>query len=201
MSTCRSALLVAMIVCVAGAVVLGDVGARVQTPVKVEAEAVKAIPGITAENYPSVNGSTSTTPLSHLLALRALGIRGKFRPATNAERMFGGPLLRVVPHGGRIMAEPHVLPRHEGTHGAYVSLIGAKSHMILVARGPSEDELKAAAEQKVELDVRPRGECALLRLQHTSDRFVQVYDPRLVLAAARERQHLERKFTCLLPRL
>jgi len=124
---------------------------------------VTPIPGITPDNYPRVNGSTSTTPLGHLLALRALGYRGELRPSTTAQRLIGGPPVKVEPVGppatslyirGELQLF-HTKARHEGTHAAYVSLITGKSQMILVARKPSDDEIKEAAERNVELDIRP----------------------------------------------
>lgn len=42
-----------------------------------------------------------------------------------------------------------------GTHGAYVNLIEDNADFILVARPPSEDELQAAQENGVLLDVQP----------------------------------------------
>jgi hypothetical protein len=42
---------------------------------------------------------------------------------------------------------------HSGTHGAYVNLIEGNANFILVARLPSEDELQAAQESGVVLDV------------------------------------------------
>lgn len=48
-----------------------------------------------------------------------------------------------------------MVTRHTGTNPAYLNLIAGKADLILVARAPSEDELKAARGQGVEFDVRP----------------------------------------------
>jgi phosphate transport system substrate-binding protein len=44
--------------------------------------------------------------------------------------------------------------QHSGTHGSYMSLIEGQSDFILVARLPSDDELRAARTRWVELDPR-----------------------------------------------
>jgi phosphate transport system substrate-binding protein len=49
----------------------------------------------------------------------------------------------------------HLLVRHTGTHGAWVNLVERKADLILVARAPSPDETKLAAEKGVELEFVP----------------------------------------------
>ena len=51
-------------------------------------------------------------------------------------------------------AELGLHTRHNGTHGSYVNLIQRKARMILVARRPSEDEVKLAGQRGVELAIR-----------------------------------------------
>jgi ABC-type phosphate transport system substrate-binding protein len=44
--------------------------------------------------------------------------------------------------------------QHSGTHGAYMSLIEGQSDLVLVARPPSDDELRAARARWVDLELR-----------------------------------------------
>ena len=53
-----------------------------------------------------------------------------------------------------------------GTHGSYVQLTEGDADVIVVARGPSEDELALAVEKSVELDVRPVALDAFVFLRH-----------------------------------
>lgn len=136
------------------------------------------IPGVTAENYPWVNGSTSTGPLGALLAAHALGLNADMRMVTFHEprAMVTFPLgcdAERLDTYARLGQSRH----HIGTHEAYMSLLaptpkppvskpasaeptpGVAYHgptdLILVAREPSEDELGFAKKAKIEMEVRP----------------------------------------------
>lgn len=84
-------------------------------------------PAFTPETYPAIDGSTVTIPLSEALAGRLMDL----------------PLDE---------ARQYVL--HNKTHPAYVNLIYGKADLIFVT-GPSEEELKLAEDQGVELEVIP----------------------------------------------
>jgi phosphate transport system substrate-binding protein len=56
-----------------------------------------------------------------------------------------------------------------GTHGSYVQLIEGNADVIVVARGPSGDELALAEEKDVRLDVRPVALDAFVFLRHTDN--------------------------------
>jgi phosphate transport system substrate-binding protein len=138
-----------------------------------EVASVGQVPGVTAENYPGVNGSTSTRPLGHLLAARTIGLPAELRRLTDpvhravnmgfsALRTDGqNPVCVVPPLESDVRQIPlyydiaRTKARHYGTHGAYVSLSSGSSAMILVARKPSEDELQAAQGKRVKSDARP----------------------------------------------
>lgn len=105
-----------------------------------------------ALDYPSVDGSTSAHPLQVLLACRILGV-----PCVWQESWALGTTRRLVPDLS-FEESPQLVERinsiwHSGTHGAYVNLIEGNADFILVARLPSEDELQAARESGVVLDV------------------------------------------------
>ena len=56
-----------------------------------------------------------------------------------------------------------------GTHGSYVQLIEDQADVIIVARAPSEDELKLAEDEGVKLDARPVAMDAFVFLRHTDN--------------------------------
>lgn len=79
----------------------------------------------TEENYPVIDGSTATIPLSEAFKAEFLGKDIK-----------------------------DVTVNHNKTHSAYVNLINGEADLILVTY-PSEDELKLAKDKNVELEVIP----------------------------------------------
>ena len=79
------------------------------------------------KSLPRIDGSTATIPLSEGIACALLGVS-----AEDATKII----------------------HHNTTHNAYVNLIEGKADIIFVT-APSEEELKLAAEKKLELDVVP----------------------------------------------
>ncbi|OEH86849.1 hypothetical protein BHU72_00865 [Desulfuribacillus stibiiarsenatis] len=97
-----------------------------------------ATPKFTLENYPKVDGSTVTIPLSEAVAAK----------------LTGSTLEQV---------RPYIL--HNKTHEAYVNLIEKKADIIFVT-SPSEDELALAKEKGIELEVIPIVSEAFVFLTH-----------------------------------
>jgi phosphate transport system substrate-binding protein len=95
----------------------------------------------TLENYPRVDGSTVTIPLSEALAARLIQL----------------PIEEV---------RPYIL--HNKTHEAYVNLIENKTDLIFVT-SPSEEELALAATYDVELEVIPVVSEAFVFLTHANN--------------------------------
>ncbi len=105
-----------------------------------------------ARDYPKVDGSTSTKPLHTVIACKTFGVRCAWLESPLfGERNFGPDLMQSLsPEANKVFQAT----LHTGTNSAYINLIEGKADLILVARAPSEDELKAAKEKRVELDVR-----------------------------------------------
>jgi phosphate transport system substrate-binding protein len=106
-----------------------------------------------AGDYPKVDGSTSAHPLQVIVACKVFDVPYVWQPQflTNLRGVFPSPEYEGPP-------EPVVTIfniQHSGTHDAYVNLIEGNADFILVARQPSEDELNAASQNGVALDVRP----------------------------------------------
>ena len=84
-------------------------------------------PEFTKENYPKVDGSTATIPLSQNIAKELLSLSKE-----DAEKFV----------------------KHNTTHNAYVNLIDGKADIIFVTE-PSADELKLVKDKGIELEVVP----------------------------------------------
>jgi phosphate transport system substrate-binding protein len=121
------------------------------TPAPTATPAVKPDLALIARDYPRVDGSTSTKPLHAVIACKAFGVRCAWQEPPFSERMIGPDKMQSLsPEANRVFQ----VTLHNGTNPAYLNLIQGKADLILVARAPSEDELKAAKENQVELDVR-----------------------------------------------
>lgn len=128
------------------------------------------ISGIGARNYPKVDGSTSAYPLQIMIACEILEVRCAW-----TEGDFFSSTRRVAPVESLLATDEHGAIFnlfHNGTHGAYMNLIEKNADLILVAREPSSDEMKAADNAGVRLDLRPVALDAFVFLVH-SDNPVQ----------------------------
>jgi ABC-type phosphate transport system substrate-binding protein len=124
----------------------------------------------TLDNYPNVDGSTSTQPLQTIMACKLFGMpsdwfhnegadtRGLW-PSTAHELLYGGAFdqlsLDQLNHQTAVCHLINGLVHTHGTSQAYINLIEARADLIFAARSPSEDELDRAGKRGVGLDARP----------------------------------------------
>ena len=105
--------------------------------------------GITFEDYPKLDGSTSTNPLLSIIACKLLGVPYSWmQNIENTYYIYPDPdkAYAVSPNFYDI-----VYYMTTGTHGSYMNLIEKKADLILVARTTSEDEKAHADELGVNL--------------------------------------------------
>ena len=95
------------------------------------------IEGITMENYPRVDGSTSTNPLNYIIAARLLGLDYEWIDGI-------GMGIREVMFTSQIPLDFRMKFQSSQTHGAIINLIDNKTDLIIVARKMSADEKKYA---------------------------------------------------------
>ena len=97
--------------------------------------------GFTLDNYPKVDGSTSTDPLNVLIACKLIGIKNQWTRGKNG--MFIEPLLKSTNNIKKFEARV----KSSQTHQSFINLIDKKADLILSARKMSPDE-KAHADSK-----------------------------------------------------
>lgn len=116
-------------------------------------------------DYPRVDGSTSTHPLSVLVACKINRVPYRWETPPALERT-------VFPAGedSSISSWIEKNIQHHGTHEAYMNLISGKAELILVARAPSIRETESASQHGVSFDVRPIALDALVFVVHKSNR-------------------------------
>lgn len=106
-------------------------------------------------DYPRVDGSTSARPLQRVIAAEVHGLPWMWMYA-DAYFIAAGLAQTDIGHMDRVIAAESIFGiRHNGTHDAYMNLIAGDAEFILVARQPSQDEIDAAQNAGVTLDVQP----------------------------------------------
>jgi phosphate transport system substrate-binding protein len=113
--------------------------------------------GAIAADYPKVDGSTSAHPLQTTIACYILEVECEWWEEDgflfDSTRRYL-PKMSVAEEDADLANQVFGI-NHSGTHGAYVNLIEGEADIILVAREPSEDELRDAEREGIVLDVQP----------------------------------------------
>lgn len=107
---------------------------------------------LTIDNYPKVDGSTSTHPLQVLIACKILGVEYSWVPSWFDETYRIWPSFDEKPDIAQFILDSIV---HNGTHSSYVNLIKGKADIIIVAREASDDEINLADSAGVKLTTTP----------------------------------------------
>jgi phosphate transport system substrate-binding protein len=107
------------------------------------------IEGLTADNYPSVDCSTSASPLQTIIYCELLGLKYKWEQNLAWDNVF------YVWPDIEDFTKYYERTKVSGTHGAYMSLIKKQSDLILVAREPSNDEMDTLTADGVALSIIP----------------------------------------------
>lgn len=104
-------------------------------------------PEISAENFPKLDGSTSAEPILAQIACKFLDVSCQWVEWLGGDR-------RLVPELTNF-SEDFPSTGASGTHQAYLNLIEGKVDLILVAREPSQDELRLSAGVGKGLEIKP----------------------------------------------
>ena len=101
-------------------------------------EEIAGIEGISFENYPKVDGSTSSSPLNRMVACKLLGIRYEWGPWGILFEWNVYPDPEDVPEKHENFFRERV--KNSQTHGAFMNLIDGNVDIILTHRTVSPDE-------------------------------------------------------------
>jgi phosphate transport system substrate-binding protein len=119
---------------------------------------------VTIDNFPRVDGATSTLPLDMIIACELLGVPWHWASGSGE----GSWENFVEPEGPLADAIKAKIVHHK-THDAYLNLIDAKTDVIFQASLPSVDELAYASSRGVTLEPVPIALDALVFLLHPSN--------------------------------
>lgn len=137
------------------------------------------IENLNTDNYPRVDGSTSTEPLQMLIACKLFGIGYDWRyypfSVNYSHRLV--PSCESNPDLCKFLNERI---RHSGTHSAFESLINNHTDLILVARMASNDERDLADSLGVELIETPVALDALVFLNHNDNPVRNLTTPEIL---------------------
>ena len=126
---------------------------------------LRIIDGFTLDNYPRVDGSTSTEPLNTLIACKLLGIRYQW-----VKTPYGGP-WRIEPifRSNNNSSNFSQLIRSSQTHNSFINLINGQADIILSARKMSDDEKALANTAGVGLIETPIALDAFIFIVHSNN--------------------------------
>lgn len=135
-----------------------------------------SIPGLTIDNFPFIDCSTSTSPLRDLVLFDLLGIKSYWGMDFISGSMY--QLYFELPAGIVPFTDEHVrftdrlreLRVYNGSHDAYVNLIDGATHLIIDSRDISRDERQEAQEKGVEIETKPLAWDALVFIVNPNNR-------------------------------
>jgi phosphate transport system substrate-binding protein len=153
---------------------------------KMELQDTQDIEKLIREDFPLLDGSTSTLPLQVKLACDIFGVKYKWTSEKQhgVQRTIILDMSKPVPDKARATIDEI---KHNMTHDAYVNIIEGKASLALIARLPSPDEIELAQSARVELDMTPVALDAFVFLAHvdnpvkslTMDQVRSVYSGRI----------------------
>lgn len=123
-----------------------------------------SIAGISTQNYPVVDGSTSTSPLQNLIACKLLGIPYVWQPGIFSDWQLQ-PVFDKIPSG----FDYHKRILTSTTNGSFLNLINKKADFIIAARTMSADEKDSAAKAGITLVETPIALDAFIFIVHPSN--------------------------------
>ena len=140
------------------------------------AEADFSVPGLTLDNFPFIDCSTSTSPLRDMVMYKLLDI-----PYYWGLNFISGAEYQLyydLPAGMVTGSPEHVaytdrlreLRQHNGSHDAYVNLIDGRTDVIIDSRDISRNELDYSRQKGVPVEPKPLALDALVFIVHPSNR-------------------------------
>jgi phosphate transport system substrate-binding protein len=122
---------------------------------------------LTVDNFPLIDGATSTQPIRSLIACKAFNGNCDYWYETEAREMF----LSADFYNSSLSYEDQdkirkKIEKNSKTHDAYLDLILKRNDLILVSTKPSDDEINTAEKFGVKLELTPIGLDGFVFLTH-----------------------------------
>ena len=136
-----------------------------------------SIDGLTLDNFPFMDCSTSTSPLRNMIMFTLLDI--PFGWGMNVATGSQYEITWHLPEGMKVGSPEHValadklnmeLLKDNGSHGAYVNLIDGKTSVIIDSRDISRNELEYSEEKGVNIETKPIALDAMAFIVHPSNK-------------------------------
>ncbi|MCD8167031.1 MAG: hypothetical protein LUE93_13510 [Bacteroides sp.] len=108
----------------------------------------KSIKGLTADNFPYMDSSTSTHPLMNIVAYRLMGIPYYWQvsPINGIEKHIAVDYQKV--NNREELNKISEKLNSSTTHGSFINLIDQKAELIIASRSISRDEKQYAEEKR-----------------------------------------------------
>jgi len=108
------------------------------------------IEGLTIDNYPIIDGSTSTLPLNTVIACELMGLNYKWKETIDYEtRTITWSIEPQIT--GSLRKKFDKVVKSSQTHNSYINLVDGEADIVLTARTMSPDEKKHAEDRGVNL--------------------------------------------------
>ena len=136
-----------------------------------------AIEGLTVDNFPFIDCSTSTSPLRDMVMFKMLGLSYywgiNFISGSEYRLYYDFPegMVMQSPEHIAFVDRMHPLRRSNGSHGAYVGLIDGDTDVIIDSRDISRNEQVEAREKGVSVTTKPLAWDALVFIVNPVNRI------------------------------
>ena len=162
-----------LIISLSGACEPSQVRDHVNIPEEVEDFEIS---GLTLDNFPFIDCSTSTSPLRDIVMYDLLGIswRWGLNVVTGSQYSVWFDIPKDIELGSAehiaFTNRIHELDRYNGSHEAYVNLIDGSCDVIIDSRDISRNEREYASEKKVGIKTKPIAWDALVFIVHPDNK-------------------------------
>ena len=128
------------------------------------------IEGLSIDNYPIIDGSTSTLPLNTVITCELLGLNYEWKDDTKGQSRTWSMEPKIK---GSLKRKFDRVVKSSQTHNSYIDLIDREADIILTARTMSPDEKAYAESQGV----------TLIETPIAIDAFIFIVNPRNTIGA------------------
>jgi phosphate transport system substrate-binding protein len=135
------------------------------------------IEGLTLNNFPFIDCSTSTSPLRDMVMFNLLGVGYRWGIDVVTGSQYA--VSFIIPEGMELHSDEHKafadrmlqLRKASGSHEAYINLIDGTTGVIIDSRDISRNEKDYADQKRVKIETKPLAWDALVCIVHPSNKI------------------------------